>query len=290
MKLHQLTVKHLRDALHWQNEITPSSQPVLYLTINHPEAGKLRAYAKLQKEGEGVKRTLNELTGWALAAACGLPTCEYAGTITLPYEALPYYQGSPPPVTQKKPLDFFWCSEIDAVQLTIGINCQTLAEKLLNWAHAADTIALDAWTGNNDRHINNMVFSGNEKEPFYLIDHGHLCGSTPDAVWTPESLADPLAPQQNVLLKNITAAAAGKQTPASSRQFTQACAAAQKHRDRDALSKAQFPAVAKQLTIDEKSSFDAYLSERLKHAALLLADLYSQLPEAAPPPSSTPPS
>ncbi len=116
---------------------------------------------------------VNEVTGYLLGKACGLPVPNKAGFIKTPTDVFP----------QGEPLNPFeeWAFVVISVpgdspgsfyNENLISECKALMNLIANWSKVSDTIAFDDWTANEDRNLGNAIIAG--KDEVYLIDHSNL--------------------------------------------------------------------------------------------------------------------
>lgn len=82
-----LAADALRDAYNWTSGQQGNVEAVAYASFSHPSAGVIDAYAKFyHPESRGM---VNEITGWLLGKACGLPVPSVAFVALVPLDRLP---------------------------------------------------------------------------------------------------------------------------------------------------------------------------------------------------------
>jgi hypothetical protein len=114
---------------------------------------------------------VNEITGYLISRAAGLPIAKHAGIINAPnyvfgdssnkYENFCFIVSSVP---GDNPGSLYNMGMIN--------NCKTLMDIVAGWSKVSDTIAFDDWVANQDRHLGNILVEGKNK--VFLIDHGNL--------------------------------------------------------------------------------------------------------------------
>jgi hypothetical protein len=148
---------------------------VLHARFDTPQ-GPLDGFAKPFTMGDETQatQTLNEVTGWLVARACGLPVPKRAFFAALKLSELPAYSGPRPlPVADQD--GCVVCFVTQAVANTAQrslFNTKALVLEQSRWAHCNDTIAFDEGLANADRHSFNLMRSA--ENDFVLIDHGQL--------------------------------------------------------------------------------------------------------------------
>lgn len=219
MRVELLKPESFVTAYDWTHDQQGNATPVLHARFTTDD-GEFDAYAKPFEWGSREQSTimLNEVTGWLLAKASGLPCAERAFFIQLPRARLPAYPGTaplPPPDSH----GFMLCFATQAVGNTAvrGLhNTQLLATEQSEWPHNDHTIAFDEGAGNPDRHVYNLVRRA--PRDYVLIDHGYLLrilGAAYPTHWAPGAL-EGMATQafHNVLHRN-TYTVMGRNSPAA---------------------------------------------------------------------------
>lgn len=149
--------------------------PVLHARFASTE-GEFDGYAKPFniRSTHDATTTLNEVTGWLLARASGLPCPERAFFIAIPANTLPSYGGltALPPEDAHGNLLCFVTQSASSAAVRALFDTQLLVREQSTWSHCDNTIAFDEGIANADRHAFNLLRRG-EKD-FVLIDHGFL--------------------------------------------------------------------------------------------------------------------
>lgn len=159
----------------WTYSYQGNISPVLHARFMSPE-GEFDGYAKPfdWNDAEQATVVLNEISGWLLAKACGLPCPPKAFFIQLPVNSLPSYNG-PQPLPQPDPNGYVICFATQAVANTAvrGIYpTELLVKEQSEWPLCDKTIAFDEAIANTDRHLFNLL--RRSEGDFVLIDHGFL--------------------------------------------------------------------------------------------------------------------
>lgn len=265
-------------AYRWVNDGNVS--PVLHGRFQRDD-GPIDAYAKLMDVHlpEGQIECLNEISGWLLARACGLPVAPSAFLACIRAGDLPNCAALQARAPAAGNLIYFFCTEqISNAQARGVVPTEELLDEQARWAHAHATLAMDEWLGNTDRHLNNLVRTG--KDRFTLIDHGQLLrrADQPPPWWQPDELPDLVDTQfQNLLhhhiflCRNITA-------PGPVNAAFQRCAdsaESQDHNMRSALHEIAFWCGT--IAPGHSAQWLHFLHERVKRAKDLLASRFRVL-------------
>lgn len=173
-RIELLQADQFRNAYDWTHDVQGNVSPVLHARFlgEHEFDG----YVKPFEWGNIAQctTTLNEVTGWLLAQASGLPCAPRAFFIQLPLAQLPPYTG-PAPLPKPDANGNVLCFGTEAVANTAVRalhTTQMLATEQSQWPFNDQTIAFDEGAGNSDRHIFNLVRRA--ARDYVLIDHGYL--------------------------------------------------------------------------------------------------------------------
>lgn len=186
-------------AYEWTNNRDKNITPVLHARFALEDGSEIDAYAKPFSPHDEHDATvaLNEVTGWLLARACGLPVPERAFFAVLSLQELPPYVQNkhtrPLPVADGDGHILCFATQdagISAVRPAFATE-QLLAEQT-KWPHCNHTIAFDEAIANPDRHIGNLF--RRRAHDFVLIDHGFLLRNSSNFPqhWQPGVLASML--------------------------------------------------------------------------------------------------
>lgn len=176
-------------AYEWTNVKGNNLEPVAFGAFNHPRAGLIDAYAKFYPNKS--RGYINEITGWLLAKAFGLPIPEYAFLALVPLKKLPDPLLGITKLANDGGIDYwpaFATSKASATEVTPFIDTPTLVEEIKRWNRLHDCIAFDERSANTDRHVNNLVRIAHRE--FVAIDHGRLAWTKQRGEWSRESLQD----------------------------------------------------------------------------------------------------
>lgn len=174
----------------WTNDSEGNVCPVLHARFELPEIGKIDAYAKALDLSnlDGRVSCLNELTGWLLAKASGLPVAERAFFAWIDATATPPFAGTgslPAPSVSGSRL-YFCTQEITRSHARGIVATDQLVDEQACWSSVHAAIAFDEMIANADRHLNNLV----RRAPgdFVLIDHGRLLYRDAEPCWAVDEL------------------------------------------------------------------------------------------------------
>lgn len=150
-------------------------------TLNWPDDKPGRFFVKVYDSVITVP-LVNEITGYLLAKACGLPQPPRVGLVQVPLA-----------VFGKSYTEQTWCwgwasEEFGQNPKTVftedaANNFDRVKEELLKWSRLKELISFDDWVANQDRNIGNVTLLGPGK--FGIIDHG---GVPVHQVWKPDDL------------------------------------------------------------------------------------------------------
>ena len=163
--------------------------------IEWEEGKRSNAFVKrFQKKNElGL---VNEITGYILAKACGLPVPKYAALIPTSNNQFDIKDTSFIPwgfatsaLNGKTPQSLYALGDITG--------CQKLLDYIASWNNVAKAIAFDDWIANEDRNLGNIIVE--DKNNISLIDHSNI---PINLSWKPEEL-DPLYLATNKLNQSL---------------------------------------------------------------------------------------
>lgn len=163
----------------------------LLCLIDWPDGQKRQCFVKIFSQAQSIG-VFNEILGYLLTKAEGLPVAPKSGLLILP-EALKTQINIPVAsvafVTSK--IEGRSPSSFHSVGDAIRFNA--LCNVLNSWDMLHHTIAFDEWVANQDRNLGNLIIGSNNSVT--LIDHSNL---PVDLLWTPDML-DSLIEPRNVL-------------------------------------------------------------------------------------------
>lgn len=268
------------DHLHpyrWVNASEGNTCPVVHSRFKREGATEVDAYAKLMHlhQPSGRIELINEITGWLLPKACGLPVAQSAFVAAiragdLPPDLLATLHNT----TAQDVLYFFCTEEVSQSQARGIVPTETLIEEQAKWLHSHATLALDEWLANADRHVGNLVRRG--KDDFVLIDHGRLLARSPVPPWwsqgelaaLQDARFDNLLHHHTYVYRNINhpkAVAAGFEDCTQKAQL-----------QADAMRRALFEIAywCSKIAPGHSSDWLAFLVSRVQNARQLLADRF----------------
>lgn len=138
---------------------------------NEPNRFYVKIYPKDKPRG-----LINEITGYLLAYALGIPQPKKVGMIQLPKEVLAKEHHSQFNVVDNYIIG--WLSEESGITpntfLSIGeiSSYKESLAKLGAWRYLPNLIAFDDWVANQDRNTGNITIQG--PSDFKIIDHGNV--------------------------------------------------------------------------------------------------------------------
>lgn len=167
-----------RGFLSWQSK-TGNLEPVFDALVHDPVEDRdivvcVKLYQHENKENRGM---VNEITGWLITHALGLPQPGRAFLVNVPMAELE--KPTQPWVAElKRQAVHYWAfatiklpAESAALQFN-NADLPLLAEDIRRWSNLPSAIALDEHIANTDRHFNNLLRLG--KANYALIDNGRL--------------------------------------------------------------------------------------------------------------------
>lgn len=150
--------------------------------IHHPAHGPGRYYLKHYLEGpRGSKGLANEVCGYILAEAVGLPVPDQALILELPTERI--VEMHPQYGAQIRDAKAAVWATLDVGGRPLPRETDLAAAALRAWTALPDLIAFDSWVVVPDRSAANLARRRNKQ--LVVIDHGHLGGSI---CWEPDML------------------------------------------------------------------------------------------------------
>jgi hypothetical protein len=264
----------------WVSDEEENVTPVLHCRFNLDSDSPIDTYAKLMPLGtrEGQIECINEISGWLLGQASGLPLANTAFLASVAADKLPPSQRLAVLTNPDEELFFFCTEAISKSQARAVMHADELAKEQSNWIHCNGTISFDEWTGNTDRHVNNLIRRA--KNDFVLIDHGRLLSRRLEGpCWHTAELKDLRAtPLSNLLFRHAYTCQSVTLPPALHAGYTKCAhqAAHQKQAMRVALHEISYwcslvaPGVS--------AEWLHFLHHRTLNADALLQNRFGQLP------------
>lgn len=202
-----------RHFLGWHTE-TDNAEAVGVATVFDAAAEMERdIFIKLYPPESGTperppRGLVNEVTGWLLGNAFGVPQPEKAWLVQVPLRGL----GNTPKDWGKKRewlkqlkrlgVESYWAfgtaklpGRSAAIEITRQVELDAFIQDLTSWPALKNTIALDENIANTDRHFNNLIRVGPKK--YHAIDNGRLATDSSCGNW---SISD-LQPLKNYMNK-----------------------------------------------------------------------------------------
>lgn len=156
--------------------------PVFVASFKHPDEGKsVDMYAKIYSLSGNDRSIFNEILGYLMAHALGLPQPKHACIALIPTDKLRRdIAGSAlkpildKEVFQREVFPVFCTSKINKSKTAFQYHqcVKAVASELAKWSHMGKAVAVDNTIGNIDRHTNNLLRTGVNK--YHLIDNGIL--------------------------------------------------------------------------------------------------------------------
>jgi len=177
--------------------------------IATPERGTQQAFVKafpMRYESVGLT---NELAGYLVARAVGLPVATNAYVLIVKTEKLfgvhPSFQAE---LSNTRGYNLAWCTsaiEGAPVRLLHKITDDEMRKRLRAWKRLPAVLAFDDWVANGDRSRDNLIAIRNNE--FALVDHAEIAGGLSRL----DGTIDNCIQVPNRLLKDVY----GDQIPAS---------------------------------------------------------------------------
>lgn len=159
--------------------------------IHHPTYGRMEVCAKMfPLQGEGHRGLINEITGWLMAHAMGIPQPPVAFLANVPLDKIKplrgWLKGQP---KTRKTWPAFCTQRMNARNAALCFDSSQsllLHQEVMQWADCPATVALDEHLANSDRHLNNLLRLGPKR--FMAIDHDRLANMPGTRDWLAERL------------------------------------------------------------------------------------------------------
>ncbi|EIW3858860.1 MULTISPECIES: HipA family kinase [Klebsiella] len=155
--------------------------------IDWPDGKQRQSYVKIFDRDKGIG-IFNEVLGYLLTKACGLPVAPKAGILILPEGIVKTIGLDVTPiafvsskVTGNSPSSYYNIGDM--------INFDSLRKILDGWDKLHKTIAFDEWVANQDRNLGNLIIDSHSQVT--LIDHSNM---PVDLKWSPEDLSVTINP------------------------------------------------------------------------------------------------
>ena len=193
--------------------------PVLHAQFSTEAGAYFDGYAKPFTLGDHLDSTvmMNEVTGWLLARACGLPVPQKAFFIPLALAELPPYTGKArlPHADGNGHILSFVTEAVANTAVRAVYDTELLVKEQSQWSQCDQTITFDEGVANADRHAFNLLRRASGD--FVLIDHGfllHQPNSSYPSHWEAGFLDRHLDHSFSNLLHHNTYTSMGRNAPA----------------------------------------------------------------------------
>lgn len=264
-----------RGFLAWQSK-SGNLEPVFDALIYDPvESRDIQVCVKLYHNEINQNRGMvNEITGWLIAHALGLPQPSRAFVVKVPMAELEKPR-QPWVAELKKAAVHYWAfatlklpAESAALQFNNAADLPLLVEDIRRWDSLPGAVALDEHIANTDRHLNNLLRLG--KASYALIDNGRLAVEGGITNWRAAEL-DP-----NNLFTNQLSCHLEKDMNMTSGTVR----AAAVHKDAMDKVRAELEDWWRRLLPDstERTAFDTFLTARAADLSILLSRRFHLLP------------
>ncbi len=165
----------------WVTDVR-SVNPVFVSSFKHPSESKpIDMYAKIYSLKGTDRSIFNEIFGYLMAYALGLPQPKHACIALVPTDKLrknitdgALSNDLNSEVFQYDVFPVFCTSKIDKSKTAFQYSslAKDVASELAKWPYMGKTVAVDNTIANIDRHANNLLRTGVSK--YHLIDNGML--------------------------------------------------------------------------------------------------------------------
>lgn len=165
----------------WVTDVK-SVNPVFVSSFKHPlESKPIDMYAKIYSLSGYDRSVFNEILGYLMVQAMGLPQPKHACIALIPTDRLRVDIRSgelssqlDKEVFQREVFPVFCTSKIDKSKTAFQYHqcVQAVAAELAKWPYMGSVVAADNTIANIDRHVNNLLRTGINK--YHLIDNGIL--------------------------------------------------------------------------------------------------------------------
>ncbi|MUK79069.1 hypothetical protein GNP84_19515 [Aliivibrio fischeri] len=138
---------------------------------NKPGRFYVKVYPKCHPKG-----LINEITGYLVAHAAGIPQPKKVAVIQIPKEVID--QNFQEDFQSSGDYYWGWASEESGntpntyLKMDDMVSYQHCIDNLQKWTSFPALLAFDDWVANQDRNTGNITIKGNND--FYIIDHGNV--------------------------------------------------------------------------------------------------------------------
>ena len=165
----------------WVTDVK-SVNPVFVSSFKHPQEHKpIDMYAKIYSLSGSDRSVFNEILGYLMIDAIGLPQPKYACIALVPTKNISenikegdLHETLRREVFQRDVFPMFCTSKIDKSQTALQFHgkVDAVASELAKWKYLGDVVAADNTIANIDRHVGNLLRTGSNQ--YHLIDNGIL--------------------------------------------------------------------------------------------------------------------
>lgn len=272
MKVQVLGPQCFAAAYEWTSGQQGNVEAVIHGAFEHPQAGRIDAFAKFYRaDGRGL---VNEITGWLLAQAHGLPVPAHAFIALVPLDKLPAPLEGVAALAQahgRPHFPAFATSSAAPVAVQPVIETTALVDEIRRWPHLPNCVAVDERIANTDRHARNLVRRG--LRDFVAIDHGRLAWTPLQPEWTAATVADSAAPFDN----RLSAIAWGPNPDAKAGSSVLARAATLARPDEGLAAELAFWWSTLVPDVHDRTAWQDFIMGRLDHVEYLLRNRFSLL-------------
>lgn len=258
--------------LNWASNDDKHLNSVHIARFNHPQHGRCKTYVKMFPFESGKNRGLiNEITGYLLAHASGIPQPDFAFIAKVPVSKI----SNPPAWLTASKSDFYpaFCTKrLDGKAAAFKVPDTKIAKvrkAVEGWQHLPFAVSLDECASNTDRHFNNLIRLGNNK--FAVIDSDRLASIPPVVHWVPSTL------QYDYLYRNRLSEHLWDHKPKEKMISQIMSTSAHTSRAFDKVESEIDYWAGLLLSDYDKKAFMSFLSDRSKHLDLLLRQRYHRL-------------
>lgn len=170
--------------LNWASADDKHVNNVHIARFNHPVHGSCKAYVKMfPSEGGANRGLINEITGYLLTRAAGIPQPDFAFIAEIPLSKLPKV----PAWLSAAGVETYpgFCTQrLDGKAAAFKVpdtKVDKVRKAVEGWKHLPSTVTLDECSSNTDRHFNNLIRMG--KNNFAVIDSDRLASVPGNRHW-----------------------------------------------------------------------------------------------------------
>lgn len=266
-----------RGFLSWQSK-SGNLEPVFDALVHDPvEDRDIIVCVKLyQHENEQNRGMVNEITGWLITHALGLPQPGRAFLVNVPMAELEKPTQAWVAELKKQAVHYwaFATIKLPAESAALQFNhadLPLLVDDIRRWNNLPSAIALDEHIANTDRHLNNLLRLS--KANYALIDNGRLAVERGVAHWRLTEL------DTNYSFTNILSSQCWNDRPEKG-MASNTLKAASAHKDALGKVRAELEDWWRRLLTNpvERIAFDNFITARAADLSILLSRRYHLLP------------